>query len=314
MNVGLTSLALALALAWGGPSNDTAHATAAGSRPIPRIHRALVVSVDGLRPDLVLRADAPMLRGLLAHGSFTLWARTTSLAVTLPSHVSMLTGVPPNQHRIVWNEDLPLSRPVYPARSTLFEVAHAAGYTTAMIAGKAKFAALDKPGTLDWSFVPDSTVSDAMVADQAVLVVERHRPRVMFVHLPGVDTAGHEHGWGSKEQLAAVTAADRALGRVMAAFGRATLDSTIVIVSADHGGAGTSHGPDDPRSLMIPWIAVGPGIRQNFDLSSVPNLDVRTEDTFATVCWLLALTPPPPVVGRPVEAMLEPATVAHGAR
>src|SRR5687767_3158899 len=34
-------------------------------KPVPTIERALVVSIDGLRPDLILRADAPHLRALL---------------------------------------------------------------------------------------------------------------------------------------------------------------------------------------------------------------------------------------------------------
>ncbi|MGH7682478.1 MAG: alkaline phosphatase family protein, partial [Candidatus Eiseniibacteriota bacterium] len=72
-------------------------------RPVPAITRALIVSIDGLRPDLLLRADTPTLHGLMRRGTFTMWARTTAVAVTLPSHVSMLTGVTPGKHGIEWN-------------------------------------------------------------------------------------------------------------------------------------------------------------------------------------------------------------------
>jgi hypothetical protein len=279
-------------------------------RPVAALSRALVISVDGLRPDVLLRADAPALRGLMRRGSFSMWAKTTASAVTLPAHASMLTGVSPSKHGIEWNSDIPLARPVYSRRATLFEIAHEAGYSTAMIAGKSKFSALAKPGTLDWFFVPETTVvSDRVVADTAMSVIERHAPRVLFVHLPGVDGAGHADGWGSDTQLAAVAEADRHVGRLLDALRkRGVLDSTFILVTSDHGGAGTSHGPDDPRSRSIPWIAAGPGVRPNLDLTSEPGIEIRTEDTFATICHLLGLEAPRPVEGRAVSEILTSAS------
>ena len=268
--------------------------------------RALIVSIDGLRPDLLLRANAPALRGLMKRGSFTMWARTTDVAVTLPSHVSMLTGVAPEKHGITWNSSRPSSSPVYPAWPTLFELARRAGRTTAMVAGKAKMATLEKPGTLDWAFSPKETViPDRAVADTALAWVERHLPQVLFVHLPEVDTAGHRDGWGSAGQIAAIEAADRYVGQILDALERrGVLDSTVVLISADHGGAGLSHGANDVRSRMIPWIVAGPGICANLDLTSIRDLEVRTEDTFATICDLLGITPPKPIDGHPVTAIL----------
>ena len=81
-------------------------------------------------------------------------------------------------------------------------------------------------------------------------------------------------------------------------------DSTVIIFSADHGGAGRSHGPNDPRSRHIPWICVGPGLRKGYDLTRDPTLTVNTEDTFATACWLLGLRPKGPLDGKPVEQVL----------
>src|SRR5262249_51823273 len=154
-----------------------------------------------------------------------------------------------------------------------------AGLSTAMAAGKPKFAALAKPGTLDFVFVPtDAPVPDATVADTAAAWIARWRPQVLFVHLPDVDLTGHHDGWGSAAQLEAVARADRAVGSLLDALARARLtDSTIVLVSADHGGAARTHGPDDPRSRFIPWIVAGPGVRSNFDLTSVDSPEVRTE-------------------------------------
>ena len=293
-------LALMLPATWAGA------AVPPGATGPPRVHRALLVSIDGLRPDVLLRAQAPVLRGLMDRGSFTMWAQTTPAAVTLPSHVSMLTGVSPSRHGIEWNTDLPLARPVYPASPTLFEVAHAAGLSTAMAAGKTKFSVLVKPGTLDWWCVPSaSTLSDSAVTDTAAGWIAARRPQVLFVHLPDVDLTGHALGWGSPGQLAAVASADRCVGRLLAALARAGLrDSTVILVTADHGGAGRSHGPDDPRSRFVPWIVAGPGVRENVDLTRFAELGIRTEDTFATLCRLLGLAVSGPLDGRPVSRIL----------
>lgn len=275
------------------------------ARPVPGISRVLLISIDGLRPDLALRADAPNIRGLMARGSYTLWARTTDLGITLPSHVSMVTGVPPSKHGVTWNSIAPTTRIIYPRWPTLFEVARQAGYSTAMVSGKSKFLGLTPPTSLSWSFVPEATViSDSVVTAKAIDWIQRYAPQVLFVHLPAVDTAGHASGWGSPEQQAAIVNADQCIGRLLNALNkRGTMDSTLVLVTADHGGAGKSHGGVDSRSLMIPWIAAGPGVRSNYDLTQKGDLSVRTEDTFATLCYVLGITPPRPIDGRPVLAI-----------
>jgi arylsulfatase A-like enzyme len=68
-----------------------------------------------------------------------------------------------------------------------------------------------------------------------------------------------------------------------------------VIVTADHGGHGSDHGSDDPRDVLIPWIAWGQGVspRQIEDA-------VRTMDTASTVLWLLGIPVPTDWAGTPV--------------
>ncbi|MGD0768936.1 MAG: ectonucleotide pyrophosphatase/phosphodiesterase [Tepidisphaeraceae bacterium] len=277
------------------------------TRPIPQIHKVVIISVDGLRPDLALRANTPNIHALFNAGSYSFWARTTAESVTLPSHTSMLTGVPPVKHGIQWNADLPLIHPVYPVFPTLFELAKQAGYTTAMVVGKSKFINLAKPGTLDWQFIPNSThVEDPEVTAQAVRMILDHQPDVLFVHFPSVDNAGHAYGWSSPRQMAAIEVADFSIGQVLEALDQRRLrDSTFILVTSDHGGAGLGHGPDDPRSRQIPWIAVGPGIRRGLDLTIYGDLVINTEDTFSTAAYLLGIPILRKVDGRPVLQIID---------
>ena len=237
-------------------------------RPQPQISRVMIISIDGLRPDVLLRADTPHLHHLMDTGSFTMWAKTTPQSITLPSHVSMLTGVVPEVHAILWNSDLPFSQPVYPSSPTLFELARRAGYTTALVVGKSKFNVFDQPAmngaqaALSWKYLPASPkANDRDVTAAALQILHDHQPEVMFVHFPDCDTVGHAIGWGTPEQLQTVVAADQSVGQILDELDTLKLrDSTSLIITADHGGAGRTHGPDDPRSRTIPWIAVGPGI------------------------------------------------------
>jgi arylsulfatase A-like enzyme len=220
----------------------------------------------------------------------------------------MLTGVTPERHGVLWNSDV--QEPIYPNVPTIFEEAKRGGYTTAIATGKSKFIALTRPGSLDWASVAQA--GDEDVAARAVAILREYRPGLLFVHFPGADGAGHSKGWGTPEQIAAIEKIDTGLGTLWDAVDALKLrDSTVIILSADHGGAGKSHGPNDPRSRHIPWICSGPGIRKNYDLTRDPTLTVDTYDTFATTCFFLGLKPSVKLDGKPVEQVLEDRDLLH---
>lgn len=293
---------LSLVLSAAGAESNAASRVPPRRPPVVQQPRALIITIDGLRSDVLLRAKAPNLRRLMASGSYTMWASTVPECYTLPAHVSILTGVLPQKHGVEWNDHIEEAYSLVP---TLFEAAKRNGLSTAMVTGKTKFIALDKPGTIDWKFLPrDEPNPDAFVAQHAVAILRRHRPRVMFVHLADTDTVGHAFGWGTPEQLRTVEEADRQVGVVLGAVADLGLaDSTMVLLTSDHGGAGLEHGPDDPRSRHVPWIVAGPGVRRDFDLTRVAGLEVNTLDSFPTLCAHLRLKPGQHVEGKVVSAI-----------
>lgn len=68
----------------------------------------VVISIDGMRPDYVLKADEhglkiPHLRRILKDGAHATGVRGVLPTVTYPSHTTILTGVWPAKHHIVSN-------------------------------------------------------------------------------------------------------------------------------------------------------------------------------------------------------------------
>ncbi len=268
----------------------------------------IIISVDGLRPDMALRANMPRMRELLKEGSFSFWARTIPMAITLPSHTSMLTGVSVEKHGISFNGDIPEGKPmVYAKVPTLFELAKANGYTTAVLTAKSKFDPIAKPGSVDWLDIPKNVRrTDPEVAAKTAAIIKEHHLDVLFMHVGSVDGSGHSVGWGTDQQIAAIETADACIGTVVdAAKAAGVWDDTLLIVTADHGGAGRTHGKDDFRSRHIPWIAVGPTLRKNYDLTRVRELEINTEDTFATACYVMGIDPGK-VDGKPILQIFEP--------
>jgi arylsulfatase A-like enzyme len=260
----------------------------------------LVVSIDGLRPDAIARFHPTMLGRLMRDGLATLDARTILPSKTLPSHTSMLTGVPPDRHGITWNDDEVVGRGLVPV-PTAFAVARTQGLRTAAFFSKAKFRHLMVPGSLDYAQAPTGWWG-RWSARRTVHDVTRYlrggaRPNLLFVHLGEPDYAGHAVGWMSWLYGRGVRTADEALGQLIDAaddaYGRGHY---TLIVTADHGGHGREHGSPDARDVTIPWIVWGQGVRPGGTLPP----GIRTMDTAATALWLLGVPRPADWVGRPV--------------
>jgi predicted AlkP superfamily pyrophosphatase or phosphodiesterase len=282
----------------------------AGLLPAASLSRhVIVVSIDGLRPDAIADYGAATLERLMREGSYTLSARTINPSKTLPSHTSMLTGLPPEEHGVLWNNvatadadsvDLP----------NVFSMARKHGYSTAAFFSKAKFQPLQVEGSLDYSQAPGGLFG-RWSSERTVLDIARYlesaRPNLLFVHLTDPDAVGHRAGWMTDAYGRAVLVADKAVGTLISlaeqAYGKGNFS---LIVTADHGGHGTNHGSEDPRDVTIPWIAWGRGVKP----TGVIEAPVQTMDTAATVLWLLAVPEPANWAGNPVTGAYD--TVVAG--
>jgi predicted AlkP superfamily pyrophosphatase or phosphodiesterase len=271
----------------------------AGELPARSVTRHVVlVSIDGLRPDAISAFRAPTLQRLIREGSYTLRAVTITPSKTLPSHTSMLTGEPPDRHRVRWNTVITADTD-HIEQTTVFGVARSRGYRTAAFFSKPKFQPLQQADALDYSQAPGGWFG-GWRTDRTVGDVERYlassRPNLLFVHLADPDLAGHASGWMSEAYGRAVTDSDVGVRRLLAAADTAFgADGYTFIVTADHGGHGRDHGSDHPQDVTIPWIAWGHGVKAG---ELAPG--IRTMDTASTILWLLGLDEPTDWFGSPV--------------
>ncbi|MEX2570167.1 MAG: ectonucleotide pyrophosphatase/phosphodiesterase [Gemmatimonadota bacterium] len=268
----------------------------------------IIISIDGLRPDAIERFGARTLQRLIRDGSHTLTARTITPSRTLPSHASMITGVEPADHGITWNDNQVAEHGLVKV-PTIFSLARERGYHTAAFFSKGKFAHLLLPGSVDHAFLPrgDGKWLGGKVADAARSYLESERPNLLFVHFAEPDYAGHLLGWMSSPYGWAVRRADQAVGSILESAEKAFGNGNYtVIVTADHGGHGRTHGSTAESDMQIPWIVWGRGVRGGAVVAG----PVDTTDTAATALWLLGVAEPASYSGRAVGSAFENAPAA----
>lgn len=263
------------------------------SAPAPRVQHVFIISFDGGKPAVMRQSEMPTLFSMVQHGAVTWTAQTVKPSITLVSHTSMLTGVQPAKHKILWNSWKPERGIV--AVPTVFSLAHAVGLKTALFAGKEKFKHLDIAGSLDKLAIPGYDAKSVAAAAAPYIIAQK--PNLCFIHFADGDGAGHKYGWGTPEQKQAFANTDAALKVVRDAVKKAGIEATSTfILSADHGGHDKTHGTDSPEDMNIPWIAYGARAKPTYWIRS----DVSTCDTAATALWLLGVVVPTDFDGKPV--------------
>lgn len=313
------------------PSPTAAPQTTSPGRVLePRVRDprpvVVLVSVDGLNPDVLDDTDLPAFERLAREGAGTLNARTlVENTETLPNHTAMLTGRPLSGFSVHFNQDDGSTMAATHGEYVpgVFDVAHDRGVGTALLAEKEKF------GFLIRSWDAEHGARDEVGADngrdkvdlELVGPAEQLLPtaldalddggvRLLFLHVKGPDVAGHAHGWLSGPYVDAVRAADREIGVLLdtVADDDRLRRRTTVIVTADHGGSPGARSHSDAGTLAdyrVPFHVWGRGVRAGSDLyelnrgrredpgSAQPGYDgtqpVRNLDAANLALWLLRL-------------------------
>jgi hypothetical protein len=217
---------------------------------VPPAERVMLVFVDGfgyLRYQQALaEGDMPYLESL----EEPLLALTTFPPVTNVSTGSLLTGAPPAVHSAV-------RRGIRKTEAeTLFDVAVNAGRRVVAIEGESL--AFQLRGA-EWQLSGDrdgnGSTDDNVRANAMRALAAGDPPDLFYVHLHGIDDAGHTYGPGTDEERAAVRQEDAIVQELV----EAVPSGTLVLVFADHGmhsvnepGRLGNHGHLIPEDMLIP--------------------------------------------------------------
>jgi choline-sulfatase len=284
--------------------------TAALSAPaVPSRPDLLLISVDTLRPDAlgwVAGRNATPAIDALAGGGVRFPAAVSPVPLTLPAHVSLMTGVLPRRHGVRDNGQVLGPRP-----ATLAEALRAAGYATAaFVSGytlRAQFG-LDRgfdhyddalpPGEDAWRERPaPETTAAALAWMKSALRGGDRKPFFAFVHYydahdpysPPARLAGAGPRGGYDGEVRYV---DEAVGELRRGLQGLEADGNLLtILAGDHGEALGEHGETThgffvyDATALVPLVFHLPG-RLSPAQSAAP---VRLVDVVPTVLDLLDL-------------------------
>lgn len=284
------SLALAATLALTSCASVPFDSATAGRVPVAApatTPKLLLVSIDGLRADMLDRGITPNLSRLVDGGVRARWMTPSYPSLTFPNHYTIVTGLRPDHHGIIHNsmhEDalgsfrLSKREAVTDARwwggEPIWVGAEKAGVRTATLSWPGSEAAIQGVRPSQWRTY-DASVPLPDRVDQVLGWVGQtdvDAPRLVTLYMEQVDHAGHDHGPDSPEYAAAIGEVDQAIGRLLDGLQARRLEnSTNVIVVSDHGMASVPDGQTIAIEDMVdPTIATDVSMGQSVGFAPLP--------------------------------------------
>ncbi len=237
--------------------------------PVATDASVLLITVDTLRADRVNAAGTPKIDGLAASGTRFTTARANA-PLTLPSHVTIMTGALPPAHGVREN-----GFPFDQARDTLAQLLKQRGYRTGAFVGafvldrgfglNAGFDTYDDriPRGADRAASLEAERPAEAVSEAAIkwLIAPDDRTRPFFLwahyydpHAPYAPPAAYATRAGGRAYEGEIAYADAELGRLVRAARERTADRALVVaIAGDHGESLGDHG--EPTHGMLLYEA-----------------------------------------------------------
>ena len=245
-------------------------------------NKVVLILVDGMRPDGVLKCGHPFAKTLQSISSWSMNAQTVMPSVTLPCHMSLFHSVNPDRHGVTTNTYVPQVRPI----EGLFDRLDKFEKKCAFFNTWEELRDLSRPDHLHTYYCINQhkqSDTDTKITYAAIDYIKKEDPDFTFIYLGETDeVGGHSVGWMSETYLGCVNKAFKCIQMVHESLP----ENYTLIVVADHGGHDRSHGTDKPEDMTIPVMIAGPGFEKDKELENVSIKDVAP-----TVVKLLNVTP-----------------------
>jgi len=206
----------------------------------------ILVSMDGVSPELLAQARTPVLNALEARGTRADRLVPPFPSNTFPAHASMSTGCFPDKHGIVSNKFVDRRRGPFQQERPASWLRAEPLWATAERQGVRAGVVMWPNSEGDWrGRVPTHLMKFGRHVDDRKKVdrildwfsrPERERPRLVMAWFRGSDSEGHRFGPGSPEEIRALEREDVLIGRMEEGLARrGLLDRVVLFVVSDHG-------------------------------------------------------------------------------
>jgi predicted AlkP superfamily pyrophosphatase or phosphodiesterase len=255
-------------------------------------NHVIIMTLDGF-PGWALDdpyLPVPNLRRLAANGALAAGMRPVNPTVTWPNHTSLVTGVTPAKHGVLFNgtlvRDSGVPPRVEPWREktemvhvpTLYDVVHDGGMTAAQV----DWVAILNASSIDWEFperperpetksaitremVTAGTISqtdvdafarqnivwrDEVWTDAAIHILRTHRPNLLLFHLLALDSMQHRYGPRTPAAMVTMARLDAQVGRILNAVDGAGMTASTTVFVV------SDHGFKAVQTQVLPNVAL----------------------------------------------------------
>ena len=260
--------------------------------PAPSGNHIIIITLDGF-PAWALEdpyLPVPNLRRLATNGAVASAMRPVNPTVTWPNHTSVVTGVTPAKHGVLFNGTL-VRDPGVPPRvepwrnkkdmvrvPTLYDAVHDRGMTAAQV----DWVAILNAASIDWEFperperpetkpaivremVNAGAISqkdvdgfanqnivwrDEMWTDAAIHILRTHRPNLLLFHLLALDSMQHRYGPKTPAAMVTMARLDSQIGRILKAVEDAGMTASTTLFVV------SDHGFKAVQKQMLPNVAL----------------------------------------------------------
>lgn len=210
----------------------------------------IMIGIDGLRTDAIDRAPAPTLRSLAARGVRAEGMRPAMPSKTFVNFYSLATGLHPMHHGLISNYpyDRKMGRafdratdtrdPAWWAGEPIWITAEKQGVKAATYFWVGSEVVIDDIQPSFWKPFDQSKDYGERVDEVLswLKLPANERPGLITLYFSAVDTAVHNYGVGSTEEMAAIARVDGHVGDLIAGItADGMMDQTNIIIVSDHG-------------------------------------------------------------------------------
>ncbi|MCL1927580.1 MAG: alkaline phosphatase [Treponema sp.] len=260
---------------------------------IPAEH-IVFIGLDGWGGAFVSKADMPTVKRMVAGGASSLDMRCIMPSISWPNWSTLFCGTPPEKRNGETSNNVSdiMNFP------SIFTLVQNSKMTNVFFH--------------DWDVLgkvcPDEKAEKIKINSNinsarkiAAFIIEK-KPAFTAVVFDEPDHIGHSKGWGSKAYYAKLTELNNLIAIIEQAVKDAGIyDSTVFVLSADHGGNFRGHGQNFKKHRQIPIIIYGRGIKSGYTIPSPLSIC----DIAPTMAAIMGLEPHPKWAGRPLKEVFK---------